>query len=82
MENNQKKLYRIKDGKILCGVCGGLAEYLNLDISVVRLLAVVLGCCSLGTAVVAYIVCAVVVPERPDGEIPGEFTDKGDDTTK
>ncbi len=59
----EKKLYRIEQGKMLCGVCGGLAEYLNLDPTIVRLLAVLL-CCT-GTGVVAYIAAAIIMPVKP-----------------
>ena len=61
----KKKLYRIKEGKTLAGVCGGIAEYFNIDPTVVRLiwaLVVLLG----GAGVVAYIACAFIIPEKPD----------------
>ena len=65
MADNVKKLYRIKEGKILCGVCTGLAEYFTLDISVVRLLVVLASLVS-GAGVIAYIIAALVVPEKPE----------------
>lgn len=61
----EKKLYRIKHGKKLAGVCGGIAEYLNMDPSVVRALWAIIALCA-GTGVLAYIVCAFVIPEKPD----------------
>ncbi len=61
----EKKLYRIKHGKKLAGVCGGIAEYLNMDPSVVRVLWAIISLCA-GTGVLAYIVCAFVIPEKPD----------------
>jgi phage shock protein PspC (stress-responsive transcriptional regulator) len=61
----EKKLYRIKHGKKLAGVCGGIAEYLNMDPSVVRVLWAIVSLCA-GTGVLAYIVCAFVIPEKPD----------------
>lgn len=57
----QKKLTRSRDKKI-AGVCGGLADYLGLDPSVVRivwLLCVLLG----GTGLLAYLVMWIVMPE-------------------
>lgn len=60
----EKKLYRIEEGKMLCGVCGGLAEYLNLDPTVVRLLTVLL-CCMAGSGIVAYIAAAIIMPVKP-----------------
>ena len=64
----EKKLYRIKHGKKLAGVCGGIAEYLNMDPTVVRALWAIISLFA-GTGVLAYIVCAFVIPEKPDGII-------------
>ena len=64
----QKKLYRSKSSRMLVGVCGGIAEYFNIDPTVVRVIwaiASVLGF----AGVIAYIVCAFVIPEKPDGKI-------------
>lgn len=61
----EKKLYRIEQGKMLCGVCGGLAEYLNLDPTVVRLLTVLLSCMA-GGGIIAYIVAAIIMPVKPE----------------
>ena len=60
----EKKLYRSKTNKMLAGVCGGLGEYANLDPTIVRLLAVLIGLS--GAGLVAYLVCAVIIPEKPD----------------
>jgi phage shock protein C len=59
----QKRLTRSRDDRMLAGVCGGIAVYLGMDPTIVRLLAVLLGAVSAGTAVVAYVVAAVVIPE-------------------
>ena len=40
-----KKLYRIEEGKKICGVCGGLAEYFNIDPTLVRIGWAILACC-------------------------------------
>ena len=60
----EKKLYRVMEGKQLCGVCTGLAKYFNLDVSLVRVAAVLIGL--FGPGIVAYIICAFVVPEEPN----------------
>ena len=61
----EKKLYRIKNGKVLAGVCGGVAEYFKIDPTVVRVLWALASL--LGFAgVLAYIVCAFIIPEKPD----------------
>lgn len=59
-----KKLKRSATNKKLMGVCGGLGEYLNLDATVVRLLAVLLGLCSCGTAILIYIIAGILMPEE------------------
>ncbi len=60
----EKKLYKIEEGKILCGVCAGLAEFLKLDVSIVRILVVVL--CLMGSlGIWLYIACALILPWKP-----------------
>lgn len=56
----KKKLYRSEKDKIIGGVCGGLAEYFDIDVSVVRLLFVLFGCS--GTGLIAYIVACAIIP--------------------
>ena len=60
----EKKLYRSKTDKKICGVCGGLAEYLNMDATVIRLLWV-LATLFVGCGLLVYIVAALVIPENP-----------------
>ena len=58
-----KKLYRSKKDRVFAGVCGGIGEYLGVDPTVIRLLAVILG--FTGSGVPAYIVAAILIPENP-----------------
>ena len=60
----RKRLYRVEQGKMLCGVCGGIAEYFDLDPSLVRLGWIVF-CALGGSGVLAYIIAALVMPDRP-----------------
>ena len=60
-----KKLYRSNTNKKLCGVCGGLAEFLNIDPTIVRLIWALIVFCA-GAGVLAYIICALVIPEKSD----------------
>ena len=60
MENNGKKLRKSEERKI-CGVCGGIGEYLGVDPTVVRLLWV-LFCFAGGSGILAYIIAAVIMP--------------------
>ena len=63
MNIESKRLYTSRTNRMLSGVCGGIAEYLNLDPTVVRLLCAILGCS--GTGIIIYIVAAIVMPEAP-----------------
>lgn len=59
----RKKLFRNPQNAMLGGVCAGLAAYLNADVTVVRLLTVILFFLSASTVAIAYIILWIVVPE-------------------
>ena len=60
----EKKLYMNKNGKMLGGVCSGIAEYANMDASAIRLFCVLFSlACGLG--VIAYICAWLIVPSKP-----------------
>lgn len=59
-----KRLVRSRDDRWLAGVCGGIGQYAGIDPNVVRLLAVLAALLSCGTAVIAYIVAWIVIPEE------------------
>ena len=61
-----KKLYRTEGSyKMLCGVCGGISEYFDIDPTIVRVIWVLAAVCgSLGFW--AYVVCALIVPKKSD----------------
>ena len=61
----KKRLYKIEEGKKLCGVCGGIAEYFDIDPTIVRLLWIILICC-VGTGILAYIVAASIMPKKSE----------------
>ena len=61
---NEKKLYKSSTDKKLAGVCGGLAEYFNIDSTLVRLGWVVFGLLG-GSGLLAYIIAAIIMPDRP-----------------
>ncbi|OUQ15888.1 PspC domain-containing protein [Lachnoclostridium sp. An14] len=58
----EKRLYRSDENKVLCGVCGGLGEYFNIDPTIVRLLWAIL--VFSGPGIFAYIVAAIIMPRR------------------
>ena len=62
----KKKLYKsVKDRK-LTGVCGGIAEYFDIDSNIVRIMWLILVLCA-GTGLLAYIICAIVLDDNPNG---------------
>jgi phage shock protein C len=62
-DNNPKRLYRSRDNRMISGVCAGLAEYLDVDPTIIRLLFV-LGLFAGGATFWAYLVMMLVVPEE------------------
>jgi len=63
----EKRLYKISQGKMVDGVCGGIAAYFGLDPTLVRLAWALFTAFSCGSGIVAYIICAVVIPREPEG---------------
>lgn len=61
---NEKKLYKSSTDKKLAGVCGGLAEYFNIDSTLVRLGWVVFSLLG-GSGLLAYIIAAIIMLDRP-----------------
>ncbi len=62
-----KKLFRSKKNRQLCGVCAGLAEYLNIDPTVVRIIVVIASICTaIIGALLIYFIAAIIIPEEPD----------------
>lgn len=59
---NDKKLYRSRRNRMICGVCGGIAEYFNVDVTLVRLAFVLFGCT--GSGILAYLIAAVIMPDQ------------------
>lgn len=59
----QKRLYRSHDSRMLCGVCGGVAEYFNVDPTLIRLGMILLGCS--GSGILAYFIAAIIIPDAP-----------------
>ncbi len=59
---SKKRLYKSKNDQIICGVCGGVAEYFDVDPTLVRIAAALL--CTTGSGFLVYIVAAIVMPER------------------
>ncbi len=63
-----KRLYRSTKDKVFCGVCGGIAEYLNVDPVIIRLAAIALFIINPAATILLYIAACIVMPEHPQGE--------------
>ncbi len=62
----QKKLYLVKEGKKICGLCNGIGEYFDIDPTFIRLawlIFIFLG----GSGLVAYFIGVLLVPNKPEG---------------
>jgi len=60
-----KRLYRSRKDKVIGGVCGGIAEYLDVDSVVVRLIWAIVTLLSMGMGILAYLIAWVIIPEEP-----------------
>ena len=60
----EKRLYKSNRNRVLCGVCGGLGEYFNVDPVIVRVLWVLFTFAG-GAGILAYIICAIIMTKDP-----------------
>jgi phage shock protein PspC (stress-responsive transcriptional regulator) len=59
-----KVLVRKRDNRIIAGVCAGVADYIGMDVNLLRVLVAVVTVFTVGTGVLAYIVAWAVIPEE------------------
>ena len=59
----EKRLYKSNENKMISGVCGGIAEYFNIDPTLVRLGWVLFSALG-GSGIIAYIIAAIIIPKR------------------
>ena len=60
----KKRLYKSNENKMIDGVCGGIAEYINIDPTLVRL-GWVIFCAMGGSGFIGYILAALIIPRHP-----------------
>lgn len=77
--NEGKRLYRSRTDRMIGGVCGGIAIYFDVDPTLVRLIALLLGLATSGGVVIAYLIALVVVPE--EGVVTSPAKSAGDGVT-
>ncbi|MCL1846448.1 MAG: PspC domain-containing protein [Coriobacteriia bacterium] len=63
--NPKKRLYRSNDS-VFAGVCGGIAEYLDFDPTIIRILTVLLVLAGFGIPIIAYLIALIVMPKQPN----------------
>lgn len=61
-----KKLYRLKEDRKISGVCSGIALYLNVDATIIRLLWVLVTFFPTGLGILMYVACVFIIPEEPN----------------
>jgi phage shock protein C len=66
--NGTKRLVRTRKGRLLAGVCSGIAEYVGIDVTVVRLVFVALGVVTFGLGVLIYLAAWIVIPEEGEDQ--------------
>ena len=62
--NGSKVLMRPRDGRMLAGVCAGVADYFGLDVTLVRVIWAVVSVITGGAGVLAYLVAWVIIPDE------------------
>ena len=59
----EKRLYKSSTDKKVCGVCGGIANYFDVDPTVIRLIWVIFTLAG-GSGLIAYIIAAIIMPDE------------------
>lgn len=72
----ERRLYRSTTDRMFSGVCGGFAEYVGVDSTLIRLGVAALGLMSCGTVLLFYIVAVIIIPEPPRGYSSREYSSK------
>ena len=67
-----RRLHKSETNCTISGVCGGIAEYLNIDVTIVRLIWIAFTLFG-GSGIIAYIVAALVMPDAPKVDAPPPF---------
>ncbi len=58
-----KQLVKSRNNRVICGVCGGIAQYFNIDPTIIRLIWVAF-CVAGGSGVLAYVIAAIIMPSE------------------
>ena len=63
-----KRLVRARKGRLLAGVCSGIAEYVGIDVTVIRLIFVAVGVVTFGVGLLVYLAAWIVIPEEGEDQ--------------
>jgi phage shock protein PspC (stress-responsive transcriptional regulator) len=74
-----KRLERSRESSVIGGVCGGLGEYFNIDPVIFRIAFIILALAE-GVGVVAYVICWIAIPRRPEGKKAEVVTEDKDES--
>ena len=64
MTTEPQRLYRSRTDRVIGGVCGGLAQFFSIDVTIIRLLFVIAALFG-GSSLLVYLVMLLIVPEEP-----------------
>jgi phage shock protein C len=64
--NETKVLVRPRKGRMVAGVCAGLAEYFGMDVTLIRVIVAVVAVITGGAGILAYLVAWVIIPEEDE----------------
>ena len=62
--SDQKKMERPRSGRMLAGVCAAIANYVNMDVTVVRIIYVLLTICTAFCGLIVYFIMMLLIPEE------------------
>ena len=71
-----KKLYKSENDALLCGICGGVAEYFNVDSTFVRIGAVILALFGVLPFVIAYLIACFIIPKKSGVSLAKELKEE------
>jgi len=75
----KKRLCKSNTNRVISGVCGGIAEYFNIDPTIIRIAWALLTFFSAGfPGIILYVICAVVMPSSVNTPPPHDYTDYTD----
>ena len=67
-ETDIKRLYRSGRNKIIAGICGGFSEYLQIDVTIIRVILVIVFLITFGFIIIAYLILWIIIPRNPKHE--------------